>query len=280
MGPEWATVSLPMQHETARRILICLLGDFRVLKAGQPVAVRSGGKTEALLCLLALRCGCGTSRDTLLRALWPDCDDVALARQALDSLVHSVHRLLGDGTSGCAPMLHVNGCYRLNVEAGVDVDVARFDALAREGDRQARSGDHATAATCYSQAITLYRGHLYTVPSYVDDVCAGADMHLVVERERLRALYLRLLTRLAEYHYGERDYTTSEDYALRLLANDPCREDAHRLIMRCCVRRGERAQALHQYRLCQSILRRQFDATPEPATVALFDRVRHDPASI
>jgi DNA-binding SARP family transcriptional activator len=115
---------------------------------------------------------------------------------------------------------------------------------------------------------------------YIDDLCAGTDMHLVVERERLRALYLRLLTRLAEYHYGEGDYTTSEEYALRLLANDPCREDAHRLIMRCCVRRGERAQALHQYRLCQSILRHQFDATPEPATVALFDRVRGDPGSI
>jgi hypothetical protein len=79
MGPERAIVSRPMPHETDRRILICLLGDFRVMKAGQPVAVRSGGKTEALLCLLALRSTCGTSRDTLLRALWPDCDDVALA---------------------------------------------------------------------------------------------------------------------------------------------------------------------------------------------------------
>src|SRR5438552_1159549 len=38
---------------TAWPLLICVLGTFRVLQAGQPVPVH-GGKTEALLCHLAL----------------------------------------------------------------------------------------------------------------------------------------------------------------------------------------------------------------------------------
>src|SRR5207247_8391610 len=103
-------------------ILICLLGDFRVLKLGQPLALRSRGKAEALLCNLVLRRGQRMPRDTLLDALWPESEG-ALAGQSLNSLVYSLHRLLGDTLDGASPVLHEDGYYRLNVEAGVGVDV-------------------------------------------------------------------------------------------------------------------------------------------------------------
>ena len=38
-----------------RPLVICLLGDFRVLKVGREVPVRGAGKTAMLLTLLALR---------------------------------------------------------------------------------------------------------------------------------------------------------------------------------------------------------------------------------
>jgi hypothetical protein len=50
--------------------------------------------------------------------------------------------------------------------------------------------------------------------------------------------------------------------------------------MRCYVRRGERAQALRQFRICESVLRTEFNAPPEPATLALFERVRLTPAEV
>jgi DNA-binding SARP family transcriptional activator len=64
------------------------------------------------------------------------------------------------------------------------------------------------------------------------------------------------------------------------LSIDPCREDAHRVIMRTHLRRGERAQALRQYRLCEYVLRREFDTAPEPQTIALYERIRIDPTSV
>ena len=48
------------------------------------------------------------------------------------------------------------------------------------GDRQARSGDRAAAAAAYAAALRLYRG----------DLSVETDVHTLVERERLRALYL------------------------------------------------------------------------------------------
>src|SRR5262249_1379632 len=101
-----------------------------------------------------------------------------------------------------------------------------------------------------------------------------------VRRERLRALYLSLLGRLADRGFQERDYAAALAYALRLLSHDPCREDAHRLAMRCHVRLGERAQALRQYRVCAQVLASEFQVRPEPATDALFDQVRLDPAGV
>ncbi len=56
----------------------------------------------------------------------------------------------------------------------------------------------------------------------------------------------------------------------------PCREDAYRMLMRCYIRRGERAAALNLYRRCVDILRAEFDAVPEPTTTALFEQIRLD----
>jgi DNA-binding SARP family transcriptional activator len=256
--------------EAESPILVCVLGSFRLLKWRSPVAVRSGGKTEALLCSLALRPSHGLARDALRSALWPGSEP-RQAAQSLNSLVHSLHKRLGDALGGAPPVLLVDGCYRLNVEAGVRVDAVCFDALATDGERAAAAGDHASAAVFYRRAIDLYRG----------DLCsAGTDLHAVVEGERLRALSLTLRARLADSQYKRGDYETCLDQTLELLAADPCREEAHRLAMRCYVRRGERAQALRQYRLCEQILRGEFDAAPEAATTALFDKLRLDPNGI
>lgn len=257
------------QDSRAQPILICLLGDFLLLKAGQPVAVRSGGKAEGLLCLLGLQRGGRVSRDLIVSALWSNVEP-ALANQSLNSLVYSLNKLLGEALGNVPPVVHADGYYWLNVEAGVGVDVSCFEALVDAGDQQERDGQQAAAARSYRRAVQLYRG----------DLSAGTDMYALMEREHLRTRYLRALAQLADYHYTRGDYAACLDYTRRLLACDPCREDAHRAAMCCYVRQGERAQALRQYRFCADILRAEFDTAPEPATVALYDQVRLDPGGI
>jgi DNA-binding SARP family transcriptional activator len=258
----WSTMRL-------KPILVCLLGSFRLLKVGRPVALRFGGKTEALVCYLALRHGHGVPRETLLESLWPSAGP-DLAGQSLNSLVYGLHRLLGDAIGGARPVLHSNGAYWLNVEAGIDVDVTRFDALTAAGDARARTGNSPAAISLYLQAADCYTG----------DLCFSREVWGVVESERLRARYLTLLSVIADYYFEQGDYQTCMVHAQALLTNDPCREDAHRLVMCCHVRRGERAQALRQYRTCEMILRREFEVVPEPSTCALFDRIKLDPTSI
>jgi DNA-binding SARP family transcriptional activator len=246
-----------------------MLGSFRLLRTGQPLTVRPGGKHEALLSTLALHATSRLPRETLLETLWPDTD-FGLAVQSLNSLVYSLGKMLSEAIGGEAPVLHPDGSYQLNFAAGVGVDTLSFERFARAGEQHSRGGEEDAAATDYERAVELYTGDLY----------AAGDAHAVVERERLRALFHTLLARLAERYFRDSDYATALDYSLRVLASDPTREDAYRVAMKCYVRRGERAQALRQYRLCERILRAEFDAKPEPATLALFERVRHDPGSV
>jgi len=252
-------------------VLICLLGGFRVLKAGARVSVRSGGKTAALLASLALRDRHRASREELIETLWPEAD-ASRSGHALNSLVYALRQLLGDALEGAPPIIYSAGVYQLNVDAGVKVDIVQFDALSRTAEQNLRQGNVTAAVRLWRQAVALYHG----------DVCTGVDdgVRTIVQRERLRALYLSLLGSLADQSFRDRDYAAALDHTLRLLSHDPCREDAHRLTMRCHVRLGERAQALRQYRVCEQILASEFDARPEPATVALFHQVRLDPASI
>jgi DNA-binding SARP family transcriptional activator len=250
-------------------VLICLLGSFRLLIRDQPVVLRGRGKGEAILSRLALRPDDVVARDTLLDAIWPGSEP-ALAGQSLNSLIHSLHKLLRGALSGAPPILYTGGGYQLNLAAGVTVDVATFDRLAMVGRDHMRAGHPDVAVIAYSRAVKLYRG----------DLGAQADTFAIIERERLRALYLTLLADLADYHHACGDFTECLARSLALLAHEPAREDAVRLAMRCYVRRGERAQALRQYRLCQQILSTEYDAAPEPATTILFDQVRLDPTSV
>lgn len=224
-----------------------------------------------LLGTLALQNGRPIAREVLLNLFWPDTEDANLASQALHSLVRDLHKRLCVDTGNVRLVVPMDGHYRLNSEAGVGVDVTVFDALVTAGEQQARAHNFATVETLYEQALRLYRG----------DLCVDADVCGGVEKERLRARYLTLLAWVADYRYRhDEDYAESLAGAHRLLTHDPCREDAHRLAMRCHVRLGERAQALRQYHLCVTILKADLAAHPEPETVALFEQIRQEPRSV
>ncbi len=258
-----------VERGTRHSVELRLLGGFELRKHDQVLPTRPGGKTQTLLVNLALRLHVGMERDELCTVLWPASDE-ALAAQSLDTLLHSLRRSVGDALGGAAPVVRTAGRLRLNTEIGIGVDVEAFEAEAIQGDRLRRAGSQAEAMTSYERAASLYHG----------DLVVGSEVRHLLERERLRARYLELLASLSDARFAAADYMTSREWAQTLLQCDPCREDAHRLVMRCDVRLGRRAQALRQYATCAEILRREFATDPEPATRELYDSVRLSPAHV
>lgn len=250
-------------------VSLCLLGSVRLFRNGEPLTLRPGGKSEQLLGQLALYARESVSRDALVTTIWPDADG-SLAGQALDTLVHAVRRRLADALGGQPPILVRDGRYALNRDAGFVTDLVQFDDAAADGDRSTLMGDTRRALEHYTTAVALYAG----------DLAFGSDIVALVERERLRARYLTALSRLADAAFATGALEPALDHAYRLLAHDACREDAHRIVMRCLVRLGYRSQALRQYRVCRDALAIEFDAGPEPATEALYELVRTDPSAV
>jgi DNA-binding SARP family transcriptional activator len=265
---QWAKTT-PAAKLNGWPVFICLLGGFCVLKAGQPLVLRNAEKICALLSNLAIQDQFGASREHLMQALWPNTQAV-MAGHALNSLVYNLYKLLGEAIGGARPIVHLDGYYRLNVDAGIGVDIAYFDRLTHEGHHQEKAGQLSAAISTYEHALELYRG----------DLCIVSNPQSLILCEALRARYLTLLARLADYHFDSQNYADCLVYALRLLAADPCREDAHRIIMRCYVRQGQRAQALQQYRVCAAILRSEFSVAPEPATEALYQKIQLSPDAV
>src|ERR1700754_3788659 len=236
---------------------------------GTPVSLRSGGKAEQLISCLALHPHCGVHRETLVERIWPDTAPT-LASQCLNTLMHGLKAQLADALDGQPPILHLRSHYLLNLDGGMEVDVLEFESAVDPGHRMLAAGSAAAAIDAYERAILLYRG----------DLTSSSDISGLVERERLRAICLNTLARLADAHFELANYEQALAYAVRLLGVDPCREDAHRMTMRAYVRLGARAQALRQYNICRLVLAEEFDATPEPATEQLFQLVRTDPGLI
>jgi len=250
-------------------VFIRLLGPFQILRLGQPISLRAGGKAEQLLSCLALRPRGGVHRAALVEQVWPNTP-LTLAGQCLNTLVYSLKAQLADALEGQPPIVYAQSHYALNLHGGVSVDVLEFESAVTVGGRLLSEDSTMAAIESYEHAIVLYGG----------DLAAGSDISDLLERERLRATCLTTLARLADAHFELANYEKALESAVRLLSLDPCREDAHRMVMRAHVRMEARAQAMRQYSLCRSILRREFDAVPEPATDRLFNLIRSDPSRV
>jgi DNA-binding SARP family transcriptional activator len=267
-GPRpWESISATA--EPIVPIQVCLLGAFRLVRDGRSLDRLITGKLLTLLSALAVRRAGGATREVLLEILWPE-QDTNQASVSLHNLISSLRRRLRADQEAPAPIVYDNGCYAVNAAAGISTDIVQFDALVAAGSMATSSGLNGEAIQQYTKAVALYRG----------DLMAGTDVTAIIERERLRASFLSILAWLADTAYQAGAHEEALVHAHRLLASDPCREDAHRVVMRAHVQRGERTQALRQYRLCEQVLHSEFDIAPEALTTALFERIRNESLGI
>lgn len=165
-------------------------------------------------------------------------------------------------------MLYQDGCYLLNAELSVWLDVETFDHYIRQA--QQHHGKHETG-----QAIASYRcaEGLYQGDCLVDE--AGGDWAGIISQS-YRIKYLNILAYLGD-HLLERG-EIQECIALwqKALVLDSCNEEAHQRIIRCYLQMGQRQMALRQYQVCEAALQKTLGLTPSPTTRQLLEQIRAD----
>ena len=248
----------------ASRLEARLLGSLEVRLDGSPVGSWNGQRGTSVLRYLLSRRQHSCPRDELLEEFWPDVP-IAAARNRLQVAVSGLRRAFSDIT----PLNVVEYCdqgYRINPDLQVEIDVERFERYLRAAETAERAGDRDVARTAYQQAITLYRG----------DFAADApfEQWTLLPRESLRIKLVDALDRLSRIELADHRLDDCIATAHHMLDIDPCREDAHRLLMRCYATQGRTYQALRQYEFCSRILQAMIDASPAPVTTDLYHRIR------
>ncbi|MFD3328928.1 BTAD domain-containing putative transcriptional regulator [Streptomyces sp. NPDC058701] len=227
---------------------------------GSPVAV-GGARLRALLTALALRPGRAVPAHLLVAQVW-DGDPPADAPAALQALVARLRRALGH-----AAVRSAEGGYLLTAERE-DVDLYRFERLARAGASALAEGDAAKAGALYEEALALWRGS--ALADLPDPSAAESARWETVRADARRG---RLAAALA---LGEAERVLPELTAL--CAGQPLDEPLQALRIRALRDTGRPAQALAAYEAVRRDLAARLGADPGPELRALHTALLSPPA--
>ena len=235
---------------------------MRIRSFGSPVVEGPSGplggcaaqrQALALLTLVAA-CDRGLSRDKIVALLWPEAD-ARRAGHRLSQLLHALRGSLGEDA-----LLAATGEIRLN-PGRITSDVAEFKAACLKGDSEA--------------AVACYGG-----PFLDGFFLSGAlEFERWVEAERVgfARAFTDALETLAIEAEARGDQTEAARWWGRLAEHEPLSSRVIIRLMSALAAHGDRAGALAQARRYEEGLGRELEAAPNPAVVALADRLRRAP---
>jgi DNA-binding SARP family transcriptional activator len=237
----------------APALLIRAMGRAEVSVNGQPIAL-SDWKTrvsrDLLFCLLAHPKGLTKEQIGIL--FWPDCSPEHL-KSRFKNAIYRMRSALDQEV-----ILFEDGIYQFDASLDYEYDVELFLQHIEAGNAAA---DAATRIEAYTLGLSYYGG------AYMPDTEADWSY---LERERLYQLYLDTAMCLAQLTFRTGASDTALEWCQRILYEDPCYEDAHRLAMRIYAASGNRAGVARQYSLCQRALQEEIAAPPSPQTEELY----------
>jgi LuxR family maltose regulon positive regulatory protein len=247
------------------RLSVRLLGDVEVARDdGRPlddVWHRRKRVQDLFAFVVAKR---RTTRAAAAQALWPSLPEAKASANLRVNLAH-LHTALEPTrkANDRTWFVHADATFLRLGEAGIEVDVDRFDQLITDARRAEVDGMPSVALGHYAEAMTVYRG----------DYLAHLDDEWVWP-ERLR---LRSLAHAATCRYGELVLARGEpehamSAAVRAQDLEPAGERAHRLFIRCHLSLGSLSTAREAGRVLAERLRRD-GLTPEEETRQLLDRL-------
>jgi DNA-binding SARP family transcriptional activator len=241
-----------------------LLGPLRLALNDVPVNDWPSGRSRALFGYLLTHRDPWSPSEVLMEVFWPDATPEA-ARNNLHVAVHRLRRALR--TAGDVPVVIIDdGVYRLHPGLQLWVDVDEFDHHVRGGRQFEAAGDLAGALSEYELATALYQGDFLAGDRY--------EEWPILARERLRLAWLDTVERLSRLYFSQGRYASCATLCQRTVECDPCREDAHRRLMRSYSRQGQLQLAVRQYRICVEALRTELGVKPSPETIDLHGRIR------
>jgi DNA-binding SARP family transcriptional activator len=218
------------------KLRVQTLGAFRVWRGEAEVEPREWqrGKARQLFQLLLTERGRWLQREEIVEKLWPQLATGAAQRDfkvALNALKEAIEPARGaDGVS--AYIEREGSTYRLRVGADLWIDCEEFERSCQLG---LASNDAARQRGSLEKALDLYHGAFLPDALYEDWAAE--------ERGRLLALFLRAGDKLAALLLAKSLYADALAVCEKMLAHDPCWENAYATMMLAYHKQGDKALA-------------------------------------
>jgi DNA-binding SARP family transcriptional activator len=244
---------------------ICLFGGAQVSWGDGRQLVRLSRPSQVLLGFLVINRHRTHQREVLASILWEEVDD-ARARHRINTALWRLRRALAapDRKGDECIVSEPGGGVGFNPDACRCLDVATFEDTIANVTRSAPGGAEQAEVAALEHALDLYAGDL--LPGCYDE-------WVMPERRRLETLFVGALEWLMRDHERRGRLEHGIGAGLRLLRQDPLREDVHRYVMRLYARAGRRQLAIRQYDYCRDLLASELDISPMPETEALHQQI-------
>jgi DNA-binding SARP family transcriptional activator len=245
--------SVGIDNESAgtgpRTIRLSMLGGFELSRAGAGVALPLAAQRVLAFVALQER---PVQRAYVAGRLWLDASEQR-ANASLRTTLWRAHVLAGDLLAATTTTLSLGN--------GVRVDLHDVLRCAQQVLR------HTDAPTVDDLACLVNTGNL--LPDWYDD-------WLVFERERVRQLRLLALEALCDRFSHAGWHAEATQAGLAAVAAEPLRESAHRALMRAHLAGGNPSEAIRQYRILETLLRRELGLRPSLEMRRLVARATGD----
>lgn len=235
-------------------LAIQALGGGQVTVDGRPVA-GSDWQTQAardlFFCLLAHPDG--LTKEAVGAIFWPESSPAQLKLQFKNTLYRLRHALGQQEV-----ILFDDNRYTFNwaLDYRYDVEALQSGLVLAEA-----APTPAAQIAAYSEALQHYRG------AYLPETDGAWAL---AERERLWQIAAAAMLRLAGLQLAQGGCESALESCRRLLAEDPCLEEAHRLAMRAHAALGNRAALVRQFERCRQLLSDEMGVPPSPQTELLY----------
>jgi DNA-binding SARP family transcriptional activator len=234
-------------------LVVRALGRAEVSINGQTISLndwKTRVSRDLFFCLLAHPAG--LTKEQIGELFWPDCSPDRL-KTRFKNAIYRMRSALDQEV-----VRFTDGIYQFDTSLDYTYDVELFLQQVEAGHAAA---DLDAQVAAFSRGLDHYNG------IYMPDT---DDSWAYIERERLQQIYVETALLLAQLTFQTGVIDTALQWCQRVLYEDPCLEDAHRLAMRIYAATGNRAGVARQYLLCQKALQEEIDAPPSAQTEELY----------
>lgn len=233
-----------------------LFGGLQIEVAGESVILMRVQKVGELVALLCCHLDRSLNREEIAERLWPGVDPET-GRSRLRFTLSCLRKYLEPAGVPKGSVIIAGRNHIALSSATVSSDVSDFRSALH---RAAVAADQGAAAAALNAATQSYGGDFMSgyYADWIED-----------ERERFSDAYSNAVCELALALELSGDLSGAHEAAIKAVATDPWREDAHRCLLRVHVARGETAEAIRHFADLKRSLADELGVEPAPETCAI-----------